>query len=204
MLISYVLDFSWTQDKCMLLLNEYKARLDHFRDPKQQKKALWSEIKDVFQTSGYNVNEEILYKKFRNMKQTYVSNLNSDKKSKWLYQTIFNEILGNVPLANVEYSSLEYETETNLVPEVNESMLKETSGCSNDPRDKSQTSKSYQSSMLEIQRKRLKLDVERTTELKKLRATLEESNRLQERRNDLLEELIHMFRQKTDQGELEI
>lgn len=192
----------------MLLLNEYKSRLEEFRNPKKSKKELWTEIQLVFQSHGYEVDEETLYKKFRNMKQTYMSNLNSEKRVKWIYHTIFSEIFDDIPTTNVNIFTSEYESDTvNSPPELTErlSYINEVSTDSVEGSkyfaDKFESMSNYQSSMLDIQNKRYRLDVARTNELKKLRLAMEHSNSLQEKRNVLLGKLIDVIKQKNENGE---
>lgn len=52
-----------------------------FRDPKIKKKTLWTQIVDQFKLKNYNVNEEILDRKMRNLKQSYKSIKDNNKKT---------------------------------------------------------------------------------------------------------------------------
>lgn len=52
-----------------------------FRDPKIKKKTLWIQIVDQFKLKNYNVNEEILDRKMRNLKQSYKSIKDNNKKT---------------------------------------------------------------------------------------------------------------------------
>ncbi|KAJ8946923.1 hypothetical protein NQ314_008722 [Rhamnusium bicolor] len=64
--------FVWTRKSTALLIQLYKERLLRFRDPKQMKRSLWGEIVKKFEEHGYKgLNEDIVDRKFRNMKKTF-------------------------------------------------------------------------------------------------------------------------------------
>lgn len=80
----------------MTLYQEKKAA---FRDPKMKKKKLWSDICKKFVQKGYNVTEDQLDRKIRNMKKTYRTIKDNNKKTSsgrgrisWEYFDIFEEI----------------------------------------------------------------------------------------------------------------
>ncbi|KAL2733864.1 reticulocyte-binding protein 2b-like [Vespula squamosa] len=94
-------NFAWTNQTTKLLLQKYNDRKNKFRDPKIKKKLLWMEIVEEFKIKGYNVNEAIVDRKMRNLKQSYKSIKDNKKTStgrnritwKW-YDTmedLFNE-----------------------------------------------------------------------------------------------------------------
>ncbi|XP_043666630.1 uncharacterized protein LOC122628417 isoform X2 [Vespula pensylvanica] len=93
-------NFAWTNQTTKLLLQKYNDRKSKFRDPKIKKKLLWMEIVEEFKIKGYNVNEAIVDRKMRNLKQSYKSIKDNNKKTsrnritwKW-YDTmedLFNE-----------------------------------------------------------------------------------------------------------------
>lgn len=64
-----------------MLLQKYCERKNQFRDPKVKKKILWTEILNEFKVKGYNVSQEILDRKMRNLKQTYKSIKDNNKKT---------------------------------------------------------------------------------------------------------------------------
>lgn len=74
-------NFAWTNKTTKLLLQKYYERKDNFRNPKIKKKLLWMEIIKEFKTIGYNVNEDLLDRKMRNLKQSYKSIKNNNKKT---------------------------------------------------------------------------------------------------------------------------
>lgn len=74
-------NFAWTNKTTKLLLQKYYERKDNFRNPKIKKKLLWMEIVKEFKTIGYNVNEDLLDRKMRNLKQSYKSIKNNNKKT---------------------------------------------------------------------------------------------------------------------------
>lgn len=69
------------RNKTQFLLEKYYERKDMFRDPKIKKKTLWTQIIDQFKLKNYNVNEEILERKMRNLKQSYKSIKDNNKKT---------------------------------------------------------------------------------------------------------------------------
>lgn len=86
-LILYIYDaeilgnFAWTNQSTKLLLQKYYERQSKFCDPKIKKKLLWTEIVDEFKIKGYNVSEDILDRKMRNLKQSYKSIKENNRKS---------------------------------------------------------------------------------------------------------------------------
>ncbi|XP_028128254.1 uncharacterized protein LOC114324587 [Diabrotica virgifera virgifera] len=88
--------FSWNPRATKLLLSAYKEKKALFRDPKVKKKHLWEDIKNVFLNNGYYVSEDILDKKFRNMKSHFKTVKNNAKKKKgrisWEYFEDMNYI----------------------------------------------------------------------------------------------------------------
>lgn len=92
-------NFVWDDKTIKLLLAEYNNRIKEFRDPKKKKLLLWREIKVIFNEHGYNVGENIIERKMRNMKHHYKQIIDNNKKSRtgrgkitWEYFDIFNEI----------------------------------------------------------------------------------------------------------------
>ncbi|KAL2722018.1 repetitive organellar protein-like isoform X1 [Vespula maculifrons] len=74
-------NFAWTNQTTKLLLQKYNDRKSKFRDPKIKKKLLWMEIVEEFKIKGYNVNEAIVDRKMRNLKQSYKSIKDNNKKT---------------------------------------------------------------------------------------------------------------------------
>jgi len=84
-------------------LEEYDKRKDKFRNPSiKKKKLLWNEIKHEFSKHNYTLTNEILDKKFRNLKKTYLKIHDNNKKTstgkgtiKWEYYNAFSNIFYN-------------------------------------------------------------------------------------------------------------
>ncbi|CAG9832265.1 unnamed protein product [Diabrotica balteata] len=91
--------FLWNPQGTKLLLQAYLDKRDLFRDPKIKKKELWGQIRAIFKNHGYIVTEDILDKKFRNMKCHYKTIKDNNKKTKtgqgrvkWEYFDIMDNI----------------------------------------------------------------------------------------------------------------
>lgn len=119
----------WTQSNIRLLLEEYDKRKDKFRNPSIKKKLLWSEIKDEFVKHNYTVTNDILDKKFRNLKKTYLKIHDNNKKTStgkgtvtWEYYNVFCNIFDKDKTVSMDHalSSMRVMTENDetLNPEV--------------------------------------------------------------------------------------
>lgn len=74
--------FIWSTKSTKLFLEAYSERKLQFRDPKVKKKRLWQEIAQIFKMHGYtNINEETLDRKMRNMKISYKTIKENNKKT---------------------------------------------------------------------------------------------------------------------------
>ncbi|KYN19765.1 hypothetical protein ALC57_07918, partial [Trachymyrmex cornetzi] len=85
-----------------LFLQAYFERKEQFRDPKVRKKSLWTQICNVMSNKGYNVDEDTVDRKMRNLKKTYRTIKDNNKKSStgrgrihWDYYDTFEEIFRN-------------------------------------------------------------------------------------------------------------
>ncbi|EFN69923.1 hypothetical protein EAG_00764, partial [Camponotus floridanus] len=94
--------FSWSTKSTKLFLAAYSEKKLQFRDPKVKKKRLWQEIVGTLKEHGYNVSEDILDRKMRNMKRSYKTIKENNKKSttgrgrvSWEYFDTFEEIFAN-------------------------------------------------------------------------------------------------------------
>ncbi|XP_018307723.1 uncharacterized protein [Mycetomoellerius zeteki] len=94
--------FTWTKQATKLFLQVYFERKEQFRDPKVQKKSLWTQICNIMSNEGYNVDEDTLDRKMRNLKKTYRTIKDNNKKSStgrgricWEYYDTFEEIFRN-------------------------------------------------------------------------------------------------------------
>lgn len=94
--------FIWNHETTIVLLEKYKARHEQFIDPNNKKKDIWEIIASEMRELGYDVNWEVIDRKFRNMKVTYRNVLeNCTKKNmgldriKWEYFYAFHDIFQN-------------------------------------------------------------------------------------------------------------
>lgn len=72
----------WTKQATKLLLQKFFDRNTKFHDPKiKKKKLLWTEIVEEFKLHNYNIIEEILDRKMRNLKQSYKNIKDNNKKT---------------------------------------------------------------------------------------------------------------------------
>lgn len=115
LIILCILDFQWNDKNTLLLLEEYRTRKEKFRNPKIKKRILWQDIAAVFLKHKYLVNEDILDKKFRNLKQTFMrirDNQNTKKSTgkgniTWKFYIIMCEIFSIDKTANMEMITIE-------------------------------------------------------------------------------------------------
>lgn len=98
-----------------MLLHLFQERKEKFRDPKVKKKSLCSEIMNEFKKHNYNVTEDILDRKMRNMKKTYRTIKDNQKLSgrgriSWEYFEIFENIFFDDKTINIgpTLSSMQY------------------------------------------------------------------------------------------------
>lgn len=90
----------WTLKATKLLLELYKERKENFRDPKVKKRNLWRQIVHEMEKNGYtNLTEDTLDRKLRNLKKTFRTIKDNNRKSStgrgritWEYYDIFEEI----------------------------------------------------------------------------------------------------------------
>ncbi|XP_024874052.1 ankyrin repeat, bromo and BTB domain-containing protein DDB_G0293800-like [Temnothorax curvispinosus] len=93
----------WTVKGTKLLLELYKERKEKFRDPKTKKRNLWTEIVNEMGKNGYkHLTEDILDRKLRNLKKTFRTIKDNNRKSStgqgritWEYYDIFEEIFSD-------------------------------------------------------------------------------------------------------------
>ncbi|CAG9773582.1 unnamed protein product [Ceutorhynchus assimilis] len=89
--------FAWDKNTTQLLVEQYMSLKDAFRDPKVKKKKLWTKIKNEFLSKRHHVTEDILDRKWRNLKKTYTGIKDNIRKTGrgriyWEYYHQFNEI----------------------------------------------------------------------------------------------------------------
>lgn len=114
-MLNNILDFLWNDKITLLLLEEYNIRKEKFRNPKIKKRTMWQEIVHVFSKHNYCINEDILDKKFRNLKQTFMrirDNQNTKRRTgkgniKWKFYNIMCEIFAVDKTVNVVINPIE-------------------------------------------------------------------------------------------------
>nr|CAI5822544.1 unnamed protein product [Callosobruchus analis] len=105
----------WNDQMILLLLEEYRRLRDSFRNPKMKKRTLWQQIAAVFTKHNYKVTEDMLDKKFRNLKQTFMrirDNQNIKRRTgrvnvTWKFYNIMCEIFLVDKTSNVEVKIIE-------------------------------------------------------------------------------------------------
>ncbi|XP_072764792.1 uncharacterized protein [Anoplolepis gracilipes] len=94
--------YSWTINRTKLLLELYKEKKNKFRDPKK-KRNLWTEILREMSKNGYtNLTEDALDRKLRNLKKTFRTIKDNNRKSStgrgrisWEYYDTFEDIFSD-------------------------------------------------------------------------------------------------------------
>ncbi|XP_019887099.2 uncharacterized protein LOC105278985 isoform X2 [Ooceraea biroi] len=90
----------WTVKATKLLLELYKERKEKFRDPKVKNRNLWTDIVHEMNKKGYKrLNEDILDRKLRNLKKTFRTIKDNNRKNstgrgriRWEYYDIFEDL----------------------------------------------------------------------------------------------------------------
>lgn len=155
-------------------------------------------------SQGYNVNADTLDRKIRNMKNTYRTILDNNKKKStgrnrisWEYFNIFEEIFQeDKPVSNTPtISSIVISGNEDDEPAPVEVNNSEPEGNDGGLTDKSRSStpslKQVKAKHLDTFRKRqLEVEESKLAEMKKLRETIEESNQIQKEKVALLRELV--------------
>ena len=93
--------FEWNHQATLLLLSLYRNHKTAFRSAKHAK-SVWQRIADGMQLEGYEIIWDVCEKKFRNLKGTYKTVNDNNRKTgrgrrKWQYFEIFSELMGNDP-----------------------------------------------------------------------------------------------------------
>lgn len=195
----------WTKVSTKLLIHEYEELKEDFRDPKIKKRTLWNKIKKRFEENGYGmVTEDILDRKWRNLKKTYTLIKDNNKKTgrarnSWEYYDDFNNIylpdktinlpqIASSPLVCPEIiepeKHVEIEYATNLR---SPSPLTISSGKST-PTEKKTPSRS--SGTYYLKKRQAEIEERRIEEIKLLRLALEKNNEIQSERNEILKKFL--------------
>ncbi|XP_072764794.1 uncharacterized protein [Anoplolepis gracilipes] len=232
--------YSWTINRTKLLLELYKEKKNKFRDPKK-KRNLWTEILREMSKNGYtNLTEDALDRKLRNLKKTFRTIKDNNRKSStgrgrisWEYYDTFEDIFSddrtinfrptissiNSTAASTSPLSLSTSTEssaltsTTSVPSMNTTVtlplrtpspvsasvaaghssesesafgfLPASESTSKTPRKKVTQKETY-----DLRKKLFSVENERIEILKDLKKSIDDNNKIQQERNDLLKKLI--------------
>ncbi|KAK5639184.1 hypothetical protein RI129_011676 [Pyrocoelia pectoralis] len=212
-------EFTWNRNTTLLLISKYKSFKDDFRNPKIKKKGLWANIRDNFLKEGYEVTEEVLDRKFRNLKKTYTgikdaTNRTGRGRISWEHYDSFEDLFRedkcvNLPRTISSIAPLSHPSEgtsqtTEGTSQTTEGTSQTTEGTSQTTEGTSQTTEgrgaestftkspsAYKMSTLFRQRqKQLELEEKRVAEITLLRKAIEESNVIQKERNEILKLLL--------------
>uniref|UniRef100_A0A336LFC0 CSON004608 protein n=1 Tax=Culicoides sonorensis TaxID=179676 RepID=A0A336LFC0_CULSO len=98
--------FQWTSEATTFLLDQYMLRKHLFSDKSKGNRELWDEIVAEFgkQYPFHNLTFEVINRKFRNMKTTFIGiknrmNSTGNFNSKWEFLEICEEIFGDIDLS---------------------------------------------------------------------------------------------------------
>ncbi|XP_044748747.1 trihelix transcription factor GTL1-like isoform X2 [Coccinella septempunctata] len=207
--------FSWDKQTTQLLVERYMHLKDAFRDPKIKKKKLWDEIKQTFTSKGHNVTEEILDRKWRNMKKTYTGIKDNIRKTgrgriHWEYYNQFDEIYRDDKTVNLPRTlSSAPVSVIQKGPGINPDSIKEPVQIIEEPQPSiaatpqiekqkdnitltpKSTKMDSKSGMFYLRKKLAEIETARVNEIKLLREALERHNEIQERRNEILENFFN-------------
>lgn len=197
------------------MLEEYRARITKFRNPKYRKKLLWEEIANIMNKNGYNVSADAIDKKMRNMKSTYRKIVDNNNKKKttgrgrmnWTYFKIFEDIFKEDKSINIDcvMSTTQTSEENPIMTETNtDSTLGLQIQDLSDIVTKNIASPSTSSSFLadgtqkklakrrqldRWRKRQLEIEEEKLLEVKRIREAIERSNEIQENKTKILESL---------------
>ncbi|KAF5284083.1 hypothetical protein FQA39_LY17132 [Lamprigera yunnana] len=229
--------FFWDARAIKLLIFHYNERKLAFRDPKIKKRTLWGRIQKEFVTKGYeSVSIDILDTKFRNMKKTFKTTFDNNKKKttgrgrvSWSYYAEFLKLFEDDFTKNFGHT-----VSSCASPSNNTSGFSSPSVASNSPSDRLPISNSVSTPLFvstvkenllkvisnptspslanesespastptkhlkaergeklcQFRKQQIDIEEQRIQQLKELKEAVERSNKIQERRNELLEMFV--------------
>ncbi|KAH8356647.1 hypothetical protein KR084_006476, partial [Drosophila pseudotakahashii] len=209
----------WTTGVTKLLLALYFEKKEDFRNPKIKNKHVWRDIQQAIEGHGVtDLDPDKLDRKFRNLKKTYdnikVKNRSTGQSaSKWEFfsemEAIFENDLAMNGARTLATNMTEEENEEQLLgyteylegyyEEMESSCATPTTSCGAETLESGEGDKEggsrkrkarVQKGQYYQKKKALEAESGKVEELKKLTAVMEESNRLQAERNDLLKEFL--------------
>lgn len=185
--------FAWNNSTTRRFLGLYKERNERFKNPKIKRRHLWTEILNEMMARGYtNLNVDMLDKKFRNLKATYIKiKENQDickrKKSKppvvkWEYYQIFDEMFADTVLVPTPLpaSSKHYQSERQ------QSFRPTTTSVAINNEKNHQEARQ----LFSIRSKLLQVEQERVDAMRELKQSIDRSNEIQMERNELMKRFL--------------
>lgn len=163
----------WPRKSVLALIECYKANQEDMQDPRRKKKNVWYSISEMMKEKGECVTAEMCSRKWRNLRGTYKAIKNNTKLSesrrrRWEFFDLMHEIL-----INDDTDSLSISPSTSANPDdfVDEGY----------PR---------KSTVATLKRYLKCANEDRCAELKKLRENIEELNRLNREKNEILKDAL--------------
>lgn len=90
----YEYQTNWTQASTHALLDEYKNMKDYFGNPEHRLKDLWIVLAKNMRAKGFQVSSSICDRKFRNMKTTFRTICNSNRRKRtWEFYDKFSKLI---------------------------------------------------------------------------------------------------------------
>lgn len=94
--------FKWSHEAILLLIEEYRSRVDDFTSGRVSQKKIWEAISLVLRNKGYDVTSPQCMSKFNGLKKTYKSVKDHNSKSgngtkSWPYYDLIDGLIGAKP-----------------------------------------------------------------------------------------------------------
>ncbi|XP_067633383.1 uncharacterized protein [Eurosta solidaginis] len=204
--------FKWDPKPTKLYIQLYMERHEKFRDPRTRKKDLWTEIRQHMSQAGYEVDEDTLDRKMRNMKKTYrtiKTNMNrtGTKAVRWEHFEFFDHMFGNDPTIidplSASTTTNFVDTSQNLPTLSSDSESAPPSPCPYEELRRKIVIKKEKHikpnlagvnkkrlSMLYIREKMLKIEERKAVASEELNRILRKTNQIMQERNDLLRRFL--------------
>ncbi|XP_024868196.1 uncharacterized protein LOC112452303 [Temnothorax curvispinosus] len=146
--------FVWTRQKTKLLLECYANRKNDFRNPKLRKRTVWEEIKQDFAKKGHCITIDMLDRKMRNMKHTYKTIQDNNKKNTVGHRRIlweWYETMNNIFQEGTEIGHILRENRIECVKREIESINKLTIAIEENNRLQAETNKIFKALIVKLQ-----------------------------------------------------
>lgn len=203
--------FRWTSPATKLLLTMYLKQKRDFHNPGVKKRPLWREIKQAFKSQGFEaISESTLDRKIRNIKRRYKTILlqnNRNKSShrssvKWEFFDLCEKIFGK-HLLFPEHLPLTSKSKRNQAPlesgaedeETLDNYWTEELENFDSPEDNPLTNATQEylideTKPFHLNQQWMKVQREKTDALNKIAQCMQENNKIQKERNDILRKLL--------------